>query len=269
MPFQTAFRFWSYNDSQGKLKPPPPAQRVYGPISHIGPLTVCAYIVETKAGLVAIDAGYDSDGDLLPNNIRTLGLDPRELKLILLTHWHWDHASGTSRLAKLSGAKVMIHEKDAEIVESGKYRGETLMPPARIDKRLQDGDVVEMGGVTFKTAFCPGQSAGEVVFETRVEGSDGPCRVIFPGDAFGFKHDVKELDYLGYPGVVADYRRTVEVLRKMEFDLCLPGHPHQILGETNVDGNPFITHAEWLKLVNGRSQQAEDFLKKYPQYLAL
>ena len=73
-----------------------------GPVSHIGPLTVCAYVVETSEGLVVVDTGYDKDGDLLANNVRSLGLDPSKIKVILLTHFHFDHAGGTARLLKLS-----------------------------------------------------------------------------------------------------------------------------------------------------------------------
>ncbi|MBI3492390.1 MAG: MBL fold metallo-hydrolase [Acidobacteria bacterium] len=267
MPFHTDFRFKPYRDEKGNLKPHPPAERIYGPVSSIGPLTVCAYLVETSAGLAAVDAGYDSDGDLLVNNIRALGLEPQDLKLILLTHWHQDHASGAARLAKATGAKVVIHEKDAEIVATGACRGESIMPPVKIDKRLKDGEVVELGGVAFKTVHCPGQSAGEVVFLATVNGPDGPCRTIFAGDATGFKDDVKTLDRLGYPGVCADFRRTVGILRALEFDLYLGGHPHQVFDEARADGHPFISRDEWLKLVNGRSEQMETFVKQHPRYL--
>jgi metallo-beta-lactamase class B len=265
--FHTNFRFKPYRDEKDNLLPHPPAERIYGPVSHIGPLTVCAYLVETSDGLVAVDAGYDSDGDLLADNIRSLGLDPKDLKLILLTHWHWDHVGGTARLAKRSGAKVMIHEKDAEIVETGVYRGKQMAPPAKVDKRLKDGEVVELGGVAFKTIHCPGQSAGEVVFLATVNGPGGPCRTLFAGDATGFKHNEKELDRLGYPGVCADFRRTVGILRALDFDLYLGGHPHQVFDEARADGNPFISREEWLKLVNGRSEQMETFVKEHPRYL--
>ncbi|MCL2641414.1 MAG: hypothetical protein FWD53_11250, partial [Phycisphaerales bacterium] len=67
----------------------------------------------------------------------------------------------------------------------------------------------------------------------------------------------------------ADYRATVEKLRKMEFDLCLAGHPHHVFNEARADGNPFITREEWLKVVNGRAKQYVDFVKEYPKYLTL
>lgn len=267
MPFQTAFRFLPYTDAQGKRKPNPPPERIYGPVSSIGPLTVCAYLVETADGLVAVDAGYAEDGDLLLENIRALGLQPEDLRLILLTHWHQDHAGGAARLAELSGARVLVHERDAEIVESGTYRGKRIMPPAPVAQKLKDGETIVQGGVAFQTVHCPGQSAGEVVFLATVKGPDGPCRTLFAGDATGFKNNVKVLDELGYPGVCADFRRTVEVLKGLAFDLYLGGHPHQVFNEAREDGNPFISREEYLKLVTGRLAAMERFVAEHPRYL--
>jgi metallo-beta-lactamase class B len=270
MTFHTDFRFRPYKDEAGNQKPNPAPERIYGSIYSIGPLTVCAYVVETPAGLVIVDTGYAKDGDLLARNIRSLGFDPTNIGLILLTHFHLDHAGGAAMLQELSGATVCVHEKDADIVESGMYRGKQVLTPVKNVRRLKDGEVVEFGGgggVAFKTIHCPGQSAGEVVFLATVGGPDGDCRVCFAGDATGFKDDVATLERLGYPGVCADYRRTVETLRGLEFDLYLGGHPHQVFREARADGNPFISRAEYLKLVNGRRQEMERFVEKYPKYL--
>ncbi|MCL2648513.1 MAG: MBL fold metallo-hydrolase [Phycisphaerales bacterium] len=270
MAFQTAFRFLPYKDASGNQRANPPAERIYGPISSIGPLTVCAYVVETKQGLVVVDTGYDKDGDLLANNMRSLGLDPSTIQVILLTHFHFDHAGGTSRLLKLApAAEVMVHEKDADTVEAGKWKDRAGYPGVKVTRRLKDGDVITIGGVAFKTEHAPGQSPGEVVYLVTVDGPDGPCRAIFAGDATGFKNGVAELERLGYPGVCADFRTTVEKFRKMAFDLYLGGHPHQVFNEARADGNPFITREEWLKLVNGRAKEYEEFVKKYPKYLTI
>jgi len=267
--FQTAFRFRPYKDAAGNEQTNPAAERIYGPVYSIGPLTVCVYVVETKEGLVVVDTGYEKDGDLLANNMRSLGLDPTKIKAILLTHFHGDHVEGTARLLKLSpSAEVMIHEKDADAVVTGTWKGQQWHPGVKITRRLKDGDVVAVGEVKIKVVHCPGQSPGSVVYLTTVDGPEGPCRVIFAGDTTGFKSSVAELELLGYPGVCADYRETVEKLRKMAFDLYLGGHPHQVFNEARADGNPFITREEWLKLVNGRAKEYENFVKEHPKYLA-
>jgi len=267
MRFETSFRFLDYVDSSGSRRPDPEPARIYGPVYSIGPLTVCAYLVETNDGLVVIDTGLPKDGELVASNITKLGFDPRDIRLIFNTHWHWDHAGGNAHLVGLSDAELAAHELDAEIVESGLYRGERKMPGCRVDRRLTGGETVEHGGLAFRVLHTPGQSAGSIAILATVDGPQGPCRALFAGDSTGFKDSVKELELLGYPGVCADYRRTVEVFRSLEIDLYLGGHPHQVFREMRTDGNPFVTREEYLKLVNGRHAQMERFVAEHPKYL--
>ncbi|MCL2641429.1 MAG: MBL fold metallo-hydrolase [Phycisphaerales bacterium] len=268
--FQTAFRFRPYKDAAGNQRANPPAERVYGPVYSIGQLTVCSYVIETKDGLIIIDTGYEKDGELLADNMRSLGLDPTKIKVILLTHFHGDHVEGTTRLLKHSpSAEVMIHDKDADAVITGTWKGQRWHSGVKVTRRLKDGDVVKVGEMKIQTIHTPGQSPGSVVYLATVDGPQGKCRVCFGGDSTGFKGSVNELELLGYPGVCRDYRETVEKFRKMEFDLYLGGHPHQVFNEARADGNPFITREEWLKLVNGRAKEYTDFIKEHPKYLTI
>ena len=128
MAFHTDFRFVDYVDGKGERKPNPEPELIYGPVYSVGPLTVCAYALETADGLVVVDTGYASDGDLIPDNIRKLGLNPADIKLIINTHWHPDHAGGNARLVEISGATLAVHELDAEVVEAGRYKGGHKFP---------------------------------------------------------------------------------------------------------------------------------------------
>jgi metallo-beta-lactamase class B len=267
MSIRTPFRFWSYNDASGKRRSHPPPQHIYGPVYYIGPLWVSSYLIDARDGLVVIDTGAEEEINLIERNIRALGFDPTKIKAILITHWHQDHTGETAHLAELSGATVYVHERDAEIVQTGIYRGERIAPRLKAVSKLTDGQVVEVGGIQFKTIHCPGQSAGEVTFAIVVDGPDGPCRIAFTGDSTGFKHDVAELEKLGYPGVCADYRRTVETLKRLEFDLLLSGHPHQVFGEAREDGSPLVTRDEWLRVIKNRHANMENFITKYPHYV--
>jgi metallo-beta-lactamase class B len=271
LAFGTDFRFRNYFDKDWNRLPNPEPERIYGPLYSVGPISVTAYLIETDDGLILIDTGNRDDGDLVADNIRKLGFDPADVKMILLTHWHWDHTGGAARMKELSKAPVMIHTLDAEVVETGTYHGEgDIFPSCQVDRRLKDGEVIEHGGVSLTTLHCPGQSAGEVVFTTTLDGPDGPCRVLLAGDASGFKNSksgAESIDRLGYPGVCADYRKTVEILKALEFDLFCGGHPHMVFREMREDGSPFITREEWHKHVDGRHQKMEEFVEEYPEYL--
>jgi metallo-beta-lactamase class B len=263
--FRTDFRFWDYRGADGRPRPNPEPARIYGPVCHIGPLTVCAYAVATAEGLVVIDTGYARDGDLLAGNLRKLGLDPADVRLVVNTHWHADHVEGNARLVELSGAQVAAHRLDAGIIESGTFLGRKVSAPCRVDRKLEDGEVLSLGGLDLTVVHTPGQSPGSIVIRTTVDGPEGPCRTLFAGDSTGFKSNPEDFEAYGYPGVCADYRRTVGLLRGLEFDLYLGGHPHQVRDEMRADGNPFVTRQEWLKLLDGRLARMERFLARFPE----
>ena len=264
--FRTDFRFTPYDDDEGNRKPNPEPARIYGPLYSVGPLTVCAYLMTTSEGLVLFDAGYARDGDLVPDNIRKLGFDPSEIKKVFVTHWHGDHSSGADRIAELYGAEVMVHRLDAEIVRTGVWLGDTVGAPVRNVKEIEDGQVYDFGDTVVKVIHTPGQSPGEVVYLVTVDGPQGKCRALVAGDATGFKASVEEFERLGYPGVVLDYEKTVQILKAIDFDLYLGGHPHQVFNEMREDGIPFVTREQWHKMVDNRNQQKIDFLADHPEY---
>ena len=253
----TDFRFWPYD------VPEPAPGRIYGPVYYIGNLTVCTYLVETGGGLILVDTGYAREFEATAGRIRELGLKPGDVRMILITHWHEDHAGASSAFSGLSGAQVLIHEGDADILESGLFKKKPAVTPCRVSRRFRDGDVLNCGGVSFKVIHCPGQSPGSAVFLADVDGPDGTRRALFAGDATGFKCNPELFGLYGYPGADSDYRRSVEILKSLEFDLYLGGHPHQVVAEIRGDGNPFISRAEWIRMVESRHQKMEKFAASF------
>ncbi len=265
--FQSAYRAIDYQDADGNRRPDPEPACMYGPVYSIGSLTVCAYVVATDDGLVVIDTGYENGAEGLLDNIRAVGFDPADAKLIFNTHWHWDHTGGNLALHEISGAELCVGELDADIVETGIYQGEQMFPGCPVSRRLAGRETIAQGGVEFQVTHTPGQSAGSISITATVNGPGGPCRAIFAGDSTGFKNNVEMLEHLGYPGVCADYTRTIAWFRKTEFDLFCGGHPHQIFREMRPDGNPFVTRDDWLKLLDSRHGQMEKFVEEHPKYL--
>jgi len=265
--FKTDFRFRKYVDEHGNQRPNPAPEQIYGPLYSVGPVDVCVYLLKTSEGLILFDAGYGTrDSSLIPDNIRKLGFDPSEIKKIFVTHWHGDHAGGATRIAALSGAETLMHRLDAEVVRTGFFQGRPAGQPYEKVKDLEDGQEFSFGDAVVKVIHTPGQSAGEVVYLVNVGGPQGPCRALVAGDATGFKADPEDFERMKYPGVCADYDRTVKVLKAIQFDLYLGGHPHQVFNEMREDGFPFVTREEWFKMVDNRYQQKVDFLKQHPEY---
>ena len=260
--FSTEFRFGIAGPDSNAPETGPGPGLIYGPIYYIGTRTVCSYLVKTSSGLVIIDTGFEEDFEIIANNIRSLGFSPEDIHWILNTHWHEDHTGGNTGFARISGAQVMIHELDTDIVESGLFKGKDAVPRCRVSRRLKHGDTIPCGEFVFDVIHCPGQSPGSVVFMLKIPTTQGNCRAIFAGDASGFKCNLSLYDRYGYPEAAGHYRDTVSTLKSLEFDLYLGGHPHQVVSEMRSDGNPFVTHSEWLSLLESRHNRMEEFVNR-------
>src|SRR5262249_50118240 len=118
------------------------------------------------AGHILIDGGYESTVPIIEANIARLGFAMRDVKILLNTQAHYDHAGGFSKLKELTGARLMISGADAPIIEAGgkgdfvlteaKYR----FPPVHVDRRLRDGDQVPLGEVALTARMTPGHTKG-------------------------------------------------------------------------------------------------------------
>lgn len=158
----------------------------------------CSYIVRTAQGLIRVDAGMDSDGEDIHAGLRALHASPRDVRAILLTHWHNDHSAGAQALHELSGAPVYYHRGDereftGEAGATGARRwlsdripeigflvlfkgllGESAPRAVAAQHYVQDGDRVLDD---FTVIGTPGHTPGHVSFFYH------PERALFAGDA--------------------------------------------------------------------------------------
>ena len=260
MRMETEFRFWNYKTPDGNSAPDPEPARIYGPVYYVGPLTVCAYLIETSEGLLLVDTGSEKDFRPIAFNIRKLGFRPEEIRWILNTHWHEDHTGGNASFSELSGAAVMIHEGDAEVLETGLFNNRFVTPRCSVARKLKDGDELRFGDITVSVIHSPGQSPGSAVFLADLKGSHGTCKALFAGDATGFKSNPELYALYGYPGAADHYRKSISILKSLEFDLYLGGHPHQVAVEMGDHGNPFISREDWMGLLDARHSRMEEFI---------
>lgn len=158
----------------------------------------CSYIVRTSSGLVLVDAGMDSEGADIHTGLRALNAGVKEVRAILLTHWHNDHSAGAQAIHALTGAPVYYHQGDEaqftghagatgirrwvsdRIPEIGflvlfkGLLGEAAPRAVAAQHFVQDGDVVLND---FEVVATPGHTPGHVAYFYR------PERALFAGDA--------------------------------------------------------------------------------------
>ncbi|SHO44129.1 MBL fold metallo-hydrolase [Desulfopila aestuarii] len=148
---------------------------IFKNVYYIGKTFVGCLLFKTEDGIIMWDALFPEDvtGDtaFFEEDMATLGLDPNDIKLIMISHGHGDHFGGAKYLQDTYGAEVMISAEDKGMMSMPGPGG--LIAPPVIDGYLTDGGVVTFGGLTFEFAATPGHTPGSMSFVVPVTAFDG------------------------------------------------------------------------------------------------
>ena len=200
-----------------------------------------------------------------------LGFRLEDVKVLLNSHAHYDHAGGLAELKRLTGAKLMTSESDVALLAAGgkgdpNFGDRFAFEPVKPDRTLRDAEKVELGGVTMVARMTPGHTKGCTSWTMKVREGEKDYDVVFVGStsAPGYKL----VNNAGYPGIVADYEQTFKLLKSLPCDVFLAAHGsfYDMLEKAKLlEGapkqNPFIDPA-------GYRQYLEESEKSFRKLLA-
>ncbi len=205
--------------------------RVAGSIHYVGTRGLGVYLITTPAGHILLDGGMPGSGPIIEASIRKLGFKPEDLRVLLITHAHFDHVGTLAHFKRLSGARVEVMEGDVPLLVSGGrtdylYAGDERFhfEPVTADRALHDGDVVEVGGITLTARLTAGHTPGCTTWSTTIQEDGRPLRVVFPGST-SINPGTKLVKEPSYRGIADDYRRALAVLDSLQPDVWLAAHP--------------------------------------------
>ena len=128
--------------------------KVFDNLYYVGPGYVSVWLLTTPEGNILFDSAQEPYVDYVINNIRKVGVDPRSIKYIILSHGHLDHFGGAAKIQEASGARVVAVEEDWKMIEQvGSRQGRAGGPPPRVPKRdmvVKEGDTLTLGNQTLK-----------------------------------------------------------------------------------------------------------------------
>jgi metallo-beta-lactamase class B len=213
--------------------------KVYGNTYYVGTDGLSSILITGDAGHILLDGGLEQSAPQIDANIRKLGFRTEDIKLIVNSHGHFDHAAGIAALQRFSGAVVAASASGAKALEDGintpddpqagfpkKFIG---FPPVKNVKVIRDGEVQHVGSLAITPVFTPGHAPGSTTWTWRsCEGSR--CLNIVYADSIsavsapGFK-------FTEHPELIAQLRRSITRLGELPCDVMVSTHP----GFTQID----------------------------------
>jgi metallo-beta-lactamase class B len=165
---------------------------------------------------------------MIKASIEKLGFKFSDTKILLISHAHNDHDSGSAMIKRETGATYMVMDADVPVVESGgkadfQYGATTRYPPAKVDRILHDGDEVKLGGTVLVAHLTPGHTKGCTTWTMQVTEGGKIYNVVIIGSP-NINPGYKLVNNAAYPEIAQDYERTLRVLKSLPCDIFLGAH---------------------------------------------
>ena len=232
---------------------------VIGNVHYVGAKGVSAFLITTPAGFILIDGGLPETAPQIAKNVAALGFDLRQVKYLLNSHAHFDHAGGLAELKRLSGAKLVASRGDAPALRAGAAN----QPAVVVERVIDDGATVELGGIVLSARVTPGHTKGCTTWTMTAKDGGKPYNVVFYCSTSVVDRLVGNADY---PGIVADYEQSFVRLRALPCDVFLAPHPMFFDMASKLERrkpgapNPFIDAGELRRHVDESEQKFREQL---------
>lgn len=251
-----------------------PAFAIVDSLYYVGNRNVSCHLLKTERGIILIDTAFSETTYLLTESIRSVGVDPAEIALIIHTHGHVDHCGATRRIKELSGADVALGEQDVGIVGKGTQftcaeylYGIDDFETFSVERSLKHMDSIDLGDISICCHHTPGHTPGVITYTFEIE-VDGKNRTVglFGGPGLWTLQD-EHREAQGYARNREDFANSLKYLRALDIDIWLGAHP----GQNDTFGkykrlkngeipNPFIEPDGWAKFIANIESDFQKFL---------
>jgi metallo-beta-lactamase class B len=239
--------------------------RIIGNIYYVGASDLTSFLITSPRGHILLDGGLPQTAPQIERNVAALGFNMKDVKLLLNSHAHFDHAGGLAELKRISGARMIASRQDAPALMDGDkddfaWPGTVSFPSVHVDRIVADGESLTLGEIAMTAHLTPGHTKGCTTWTMPV--SDGGktyaavfvCSTSVPG--------YQLIGNRKYPNIVANYEQTFRALRSLPCDVFLASHgaffdlsaKHRAL-ERGVKPNPFIDPDGYRSFIDGTEHE--------------
>ena len=219
-----------YAQANADWTEPFPPFKIAGNLYYVGSKGLANYLIATPQGHILINSDLEQNVPLIRASVEKLGFKFTDIKILLISHAHWDHNAASDAIKKLTGAKYMVMEADVSVVESG---GKTdfqygkdptaLYAPTKVDRALHDGDEVKLGGAVLVAHLTPGHTKGCTTWTMKAQEAGKTYNVVIIGSP-NVNPGYRLVNNSAYPQIAADYEKMFRVLKSLPCDIFLGAH---------------------------------------------
>ncbi len=235
-------------------------------VYYVGNDWVSSYLIDTKEGLLLINATMNETVSMLIDSIKALGFDPANIRKLLITHGHYDKCGGAKAIHDISGCEIWLGQHDAFFFTDRRdmIMFEDHVPDFPITNYYDYSGAIDLGGVHIKPVHCPGHTPGttSLFFDVNHKGKSLTCAHHGGIGSTFLARD--NLSKVGIPLSVRDiYLESIDRVRNMKADIVLPDYPGIFIGHDfwriadsdDGSGDGFIDSEAWGRMLDAKKQE--------------
>src|SRR3954471_2202876 len=212
--------------NSGWTEPFPP-HHIVGNIYYVGSKGLASFLITTSEGNILVNSSLETSVPQIRASVKKLGFHFSDTKILLISHAHWDHCTGSALVKQLTGAKYMVMDADVPVIEAGgkgdfQYGNSpsSRFKPAKVDRVLHDGDQVKLGDTVLVAHLTPGHTKGCTTWTMRARDGGKTYDVVIVGSP-NVNEGYKLVHNAPYPNIAQDYEKMFHTLRSLPCDVFL------------------------------------------------
>jgi metallo-beta-lactamase class B len=259
--------------AQSDWDDPFPPHRIADHLYYVGSKGLASYLITTTNGHTLINSSFERTVPILRTNIEALGFKFTEIRILLTSHAHYDHASGHALIKELTGARVEVMAGDAQVIANGGkgqylYTDDDKWKPCAVDRVLKDGDTVKLGQAQLTARLTPGHTRGCTTWLMQATDGGKTWNVVIVGSP-NVNPGYALITNRDYPEIADDYTKTFRLLKSFSCDIFLGAHGSYYGMEAkyarlqkNPKTNPFVDPEGYRAYVDDRAKAFQEALGK-------
>ena len=248
--------------------------RIAGNLYYVGASDITSFLITTPEGHILLDGGFVETAPMIRRNIESLGFKVEDVKILISSHAHLDHAGGFAELKRATGATMIVSAPDAAQMARGglddpMFGNRYPYPGIYADRIIHDRDTVRLGRQTMTAHITAGHTRGCTTWTTEIRDGKQTHDVVFLCSP-SIPSEYKLVNNPAYPEVADDYRRHYARLRTLNADIFLGAHGNffglaEKIKERGGKENPFVDPQGYIETISMFEKRFESMLAKQQQ----